>query len=77
MAVVCDYDHSEWQHVKRKKNKTDRSGSCFLPLAVIQLWCGTVENFLWIAGMFSAMGVMTILLKYGCLIKWKMLLTCV
>lgn len=29
MAVVCDYDHSELQHVKRKKNKTDRSGSWF------------------------------------------------
>ena len=57
--------------LKERRIKLIGVAAGFLPLAVIQLWCGTVENFLWIAGMFAAMGVMTILLKYGCLIKWK------
>ena len=40
------------------------------PLAIIQLWCGTVENWTWMIGMFAAISVMTIILKYGCQTKW-------
>lgn len=36
-----------------------------LPMAGIQLWCGTVTNWMWLIGMAAAVGLMTVMLKYG------------
>ena len=42
-----------------------KTGFFLIPLAAIQLWCGTVSDWIWLIGMGLAVTVMAVMLKYG------------
>ncbi len=59
---------------KEKIKVLMKAGGFLILLAAIQLWCGTVSNWLWLIGMGMAVAVMVSMLKYGIKTNWRTVL---